>query len=137
MVLGGETGGASTSQVLLGTPEHLRASGRLPSPTHDAAAALVDRSVYLFGGGQGSSVDTIVRVDRLTGATVAAGHLDEPLSDLGAVTIDGTPYLVGGFTGTKFASAILRYRGGGKTTTVARLPEGTRYAGVAVLHGRI
>lgn len=137
MVLGGETGGASTSQVLLGTPEHLRASGRLPSPTHDAAAARVGRFVYLFGGGQESSVDTIVRVDSATGASVAAGHLGEPLSDLGAVTIAGTPYLVGGFTGTKFASAILRFRSGGKTTTVARLPEGTRYAGVAALRGRI
>jgi hypothetical protein len=137
MVLGGETGGASTSQVLLGTPEHLRVSGRLPSPTHDAAAAPIGRSVYLFGGGQRSSVNTIVRVDAATGASVAAGHLDEPLSDLGAVTIDRTPYLIGGFTGTKFASAILRYRGGGKTTTVARLPEGTRYAGVAALRGRI
>ena len=137
MVLGGETRGTSTSQVLLGTPEHLHAAGRLPSPTHDAAAALVGRSVYLFGGGQASSVDTIVRVDPATGVSAAAGHLDEPLSDLGAVTIDGTPYLIGGFTGIKFASAILRFRGGSRTTTVARLPEGTRYAGVAALRGRI
>jgi len=137
MVLGGETAGLSTSQLLLGTPEHLLATGRLPDPTHDAAAALVGRFVYLFGGGQASSVDTIVRVNASSSASVAAGHLDEPLSDLGAVTIDRTPYLVGGFTGVKFASAILRYRGGGMTTTVARLPEGTRYAGVAAMRGRI
>ena len=52
MVLGGETGGVSTDRVLVGTPAHLRSTGRLPSPTHDAAAALVHGAVYLFGGGQ-------------------------------------------------------------------------------------
>jgi hypothetical protein len=137
MVLGGETGGTSTSQVLRGVPERLRTVGRLPQPTHDAAAAVLGRSVYLFGGGQATSLDTIVRVNPATGASVDVGHLDEPLSDLGAVTIGGAPYLIGGFTGVKFASAVLRYRGGGKTTVVARLPEGTRYAGVAALQRRI
>jgi hypothetical protein len=137
MVLGGETGGASTDQVLAGTPSHLRTAGRLPTPTHDAAAAVLGNSVYLFGGGQASSVNTIVRVDVATGKATTAGHLDEPLSDLGAAVVRGKAYLVGGYTSVKFASAILRYGGGGKTSTVARLPTGTRYAGVAALHGRI
>jgi len=55
------------------------------------------------------------------------------LSDLGAVVLGGKAYLVGGYTGARFASAVLRYDGGGKTTTVARLPAGTRYAGVAAI----
>ena len=59
--------------------------------------------------------------------------MDEPLSDLGAVTVGGKAYLVGGYTSAKFASAVLRYGGGGKTTTVARLPAGLRYAGVAAI----
>lgn len=137
MVLGGETGSASTDQVLLGTPEHLRAAGRLPVPTHDAAAALVRGAVYLFGGGQAASVDTVFRTGPTAGAVSVAGHMDEPLSDLGAVTVGGKAYLVGGYTGSKFASAVLRYRGGGKTTTVARLPAGTRYAGVAAIGSTI
>ena len=137
LVLGGETGGVSTDQILRGTPAHLHAAGRLPAPTHDAAAALLGGAVYLFGGGQASSVDTVVRVDPGTGAAATAGRLDEPLSDLGAVVVGRRAYLVGGYTGARFASAVLRYRGSGKTSTVARLPAGTRYAGVAALAGRI
>ena len=136
MVLGGETGGASTDSILLGTPQRLRNVGRLPTPTHDAAAALLDGSVLLFGGGQSVSVDTIDRVS-LAGVARSAGTLDEPLSDLGAAVVGGKVYLVGGYTGSKFASAILRYAGGGHTSTVARLPAGTRYAGVATLNGSI
>jgi hypothetical protein len=137
MVLGGEIGGASTDQVLLGTPEHLRTSGRLPAPTHDAAAAVVGGAVYVFGGGQATSTDSVFRVSPALGAVSIAGHMDEPLSDLGAATVGGKAYLVGGYTSVKFASAVLRYGGGGKTTTVARLPAGTRYAGVAAIGSTI
>jgi hypothetical protein len=136
LVLGGETGGASTDQVLLGRPERLRAVGHLPTPTHDAAAALLGGRVLLFGGGQAVSTNAVVRVEPRTGRASSAGKLDEPLSDLGAVTVGGRAYLVGGYTGSQFASAILRYDGG-RTTTVGRLPAGTRYAGVAALGGRI
>jgi hypothetical protein len=136
MVLGGESGGASTDMLLLGPPERLRPAGRLPAPTHDAAAAVAGRAVYLFGGGQATSVDTVVRVDPATGGARPVGHLDEPLSDLGAVTLAGRAYLVGGYTGATFASAVLRVHGT-RTSTVARLPAGTRYAGVAALGGRI
>jgi hypothetical protein len=133
MVIGGETAGVSTTDMLLGRPGALRVAGRLPAPTHDAAAALLGSSVYLFGGGQATSVDSIVRVDTKTGHAAPAGKLDEPLSDLGAVVLGHKAYLVGGYTGTRFASAVLRYEGGGNTTTVARLPVGTRYAGVAAI----
>jgi hypothetical protein len=136
MVLGGEAGGASVDTVLAGTPARLRVVGHLPAPTHDAAAALLGTSVYLFGGGQAVSVDTISRVS-LSGAARGAGHLDEPLSDLGAAVVDGKAYLVGGYTGSTFASAVLRYDGDGRTATRGRLPAGTRYAGVAPLGGRI
>ena len=133
MLLGGEIGGATTDQVLLGLPGRLRPAGRLPAPTHDAAAALVRGAVYLFGGGQATSVATVFRVDPASGAAKVAGRMDEPLSDLGAVTVGGKAYLVGGYTSVKFASAVLRYGGRGKTTTVARLPAGLRYAGVAAI----
>ena len=107
--------------------------GRLPLPTHDAAAAVVRGSVYLFGGGASFSMPSVVRIDPITSQAKEAPALDEPLSDLGAVTIGRHIYLVGGYTGAEFASAILRYDRHGGTSTVGRLPHRTRYAGVARL----
>ncbi len=137
LVVGGLAGGASTDQILIGTPPRLRSIGRLPTSGHDAAAALLGGSAYIFGGGQAVSTDTVVRVNPATGASLVAGKLDEPLSDLGAAVVGGHVYLVGGYTGTRYASAVLRYAGGGRTTVSARLPAGLRYAGVAALGGLI
>lgn len=132
LVIGGLVHGSSTPDVLLGSPSRLHAAGTLPAPTHDAAAVVLGRSVYLFGGGQSASTRSVVRVG-FTGAARSGGSLDEPLSDLGAVAIGGHAYLVGGYTGSQYASAVLRYVRPGKTATVARLPVGTRYAGVAAV----
>ena len=133
VVLGGLVAGSSSRQVLLGTPEHLRPAGSLPSPTHDAAAVLLGKSVLLFGGGEAVSAPYVFRVDPGTGSARRLHPLDEPLSDLGAAAVAGHVYLVGGYTGTTFASAILRVGRNDRTTTVARLPAGVRYAGVASL----
>ena len=137
MVLGGYAGGGSLDSILLGPPDRLRLVGHLPVPTHDAAAAVLGGSVYLFGGGQAVSEPTVVRVNAATGTAVHAPALDEPLSDLGAVAIGGHAYLVGGYTGSQFASAVLRYLPAGGTKTVARLPQGTRYAGVTAIGSTI
>ncbi|HET7567062.1 MAG TPA: hypothetical protein VFJ91_03665 [Gaiellaceae bacterium] len=132
MVLGGEVAGASVDTILAGTPAHLHVAGRLPAAGHDAAAVLLGRTVWLFGGGQAASWPNVVRVS-LAGKAASAPALDEPLSDLGAVAIGGKAYLVGGYTGSRWASAVLRYLPRGGTTTVARLPLGLRYAGVAAI----
>jgi hypothetical protein len=137
VALGGLVGGTSSDWVLAGKPSSLRHVGRLPVPTHDAAAARLGRSVYLFGGGEQVSSPDIVRVNPATGRAAHAGSIGEPLSDLGAVSIGGAAYLVGGYTGSKFATAILRYRPGHTPTLLARLPVGLRYAGVAALGSRI
>ncbi|MDX6564480.1 MAG: hypothetical protein QOE10_142, partial [Gaiellales bacterium] len=42
-------------------------------------------------------------------------------------------FLVGGYTGSRFASAVLRVGPHAITTTIARLPQGLRYAGVAAI----
>ena len=89
LALGGLVGGSSTSQVLLGSPAHLRPVTALPVPTHDAAAALVGGRVYLFGGGEAVSTDTVLRVDPGWRTVARAGSLGEPLSDLGAATVGG------------------------------------------------
>jgi hypothetical protein len=133
IVLGGYTGAGSLDTVLAGLPSRLRVVSRLPQPTHDAAAAAVGGSIYLFGGGESVSMPSVVRIDPGTGSTAEAPPLGEPLSDLGAVAIGGHAYLVGGYTGTQFATAILRYRPQGAAAVVGRLPTGTRYAGVTAL----
>jgi hypothetical protein len=133
LAAGGLVDGTSSDEILVGPPDRLRAVGRLPVPTHDAALA----GGFLFGGGEAVSTDAVVRIDPGTGSATRAGTLGEPLSDLGAVTLGGRTYLVGGYTGSKFATAVLRFRPGRPPAVVARLPAGLRYAGVAALDGRI
>ena len=134
VALGGLVAGVSSSQILAGQPGRLTRVGSLPSPTHDAAAVLRrDGTVVLFGGGENVSVPNVVAIDPGTGVARRLASLDEPLSDLGAVAVRGRAYLVGGFTGTRYASAILRVGKNDRTSVLARLPSGTRYAGVAAL----
>ncbi len=137
LAAGGLVGGSSSDQVLLGSPARLREVARLPVATHDAAAALVGSSAYIFGGGQAVSSDAVVRVNPSTGAATRAGSLGEPLSDLGAAAIGRTAYLAGGYTGSRYATAVLRFRPGRAPLVVARLPVGLRYAGVAATGGKL
>jgi N-acetylneuraminic acid mutarotase len=130
LIIGGLIGNSSIDTIRQITASS-RVIGHLPQPTHDAAAAVLNGSVYLFGGGSTVSAPTVVRIDPASGAAVNVAPLIEPLSDLGAVAIGGRAYLVGGYTGSEFATAILRYSPSGAQTVVARLPQGTRYAGVA------
>ncbi len=132
MILGGLVGNTSIDTILAGTPGALRVVGHLPQPTHDAAATLLGGTVYFFGGGAATSTPTVVRVS-FSGAATNAGTLIEPLSDLGAVTVGGKAYIVGGWTGSQYASAVLRYP---SMAVPARLPTGTRYAGVTAI-GRV
>jgi outer membrane protein assembly factor BamB len=135
MALGGLVGGSSSTQILAGPPSRLVQVGRLPVASHDDAAVLLGRSVYLLGGGQATSSDAVVRVTT-AGAAKRAGTLGEPLSDLGAAVIGNTAYIAGGYTGAKYATAVLAFRGG-TPTVAARLPVGLRYAGVAALGGKL
>jgi hypothetical protein len=137
VVLGGLVGGSPSNELLIGPPSHLRSAGRLPVATHDAAAALAGGRVLLFGGGETVSTNAVIQVDPVTGSARPARSLFEPLSDLAAVDAGHAIYLVGGYTGTEFASAVLRVGRNDSATTVARLPAGLRYAGVAALGRRI
>jgi hypothetical protein len=134
---GGLVGGSSSRQVLVGPPGRLRLAGTLPVATHDAALAMVGHDAFLFGGGQVTSTDAVVRIDPQTGGAARFGSLGEPLSDLGAATVGNQAYLVGGYTGTRYATAVLRFRPGRAPSVAARLPAGLRYAGVSALRGAI
>lgn len=111
--------------------------GSLPSPLHDAAAANLGSSVYLFGGGEYVSDGSIYRLDPWTGRVARAGRLPEPRSDLAAATVGGTAYLIGGFTGQAPLSTILSWRPGGPARVVGHLPEPLRYAAVSAVGRRI
>jgi outer membrane protein assembly factor BamB len=130
-------GGTGSDAILAGTPARLRVIGHLPAATHDAAAVLSGRSAVLYGGGEAVSQPMVLRINSASGRVRTLHPLDEPLSDLGAARVEGKTYLVGGYTGAKYASAILRVGRRNRTTTVARLPVGVRYAGVASLGGKI
>jgi YVTN family beta-propeller protein len=110
-----------------------RAPGRLPTAVHDAAAAKLGRSVYLFGGGDGARQhDEIVRVGR-----GVIGRLPAPSSDQAAAAIGGTAYIVGGFTGTHWLDTIVAWSPGRGARIVAHLPSPVRYAAVTAAGGKL
>jgi YVTN family beta-propeller protein len=112
--------------------------GRIPTALHDAAAVALERSVYVFGGGTGSSqLDTILMVDPRTGAAQAVGRLPLPSSDQAAAAIGRTAYVVGGYTGSRWLDTIVAWAPGRSARVVARLPRTLRYAAVTAAGGRL
>jgi len=134
MLLGGLTAAdTSTDAVSVISRNGERATGRLPTAVHDAAAARLGRSVYLFGGGDGARQhDEIVRVGRGD-----IGRLPAPSSDQAAAAIGGTAYVVGGFTGTHWLDTIVAWSPGRRARIVAHLPSPVRYAAVTSAGGKL
>jgi DNA-binding beta-propeller fold protein YncE len=127
---------ASVAQVLSVTRGgHTTPSGQLPAAVHDAAAATVGTTTYLFGGGDlGATTDRIVAVgagDRI------AGRLPRQASDVSAATLGGTAYVVGGYDGSRPLDTIVAWRPGSPAHVVARLPHPVRYTAVAAVAGRL
>ena len=135
VVLGGSAGNA----VQVGAPgAKLRAVATLPSPRAGGAAFVDGGAVYLIGGEDGTAAptDEILRFDLSTNAVTKAGSFVEPLAGAGYAQSGGKSgsslILVGGWTGEQYATAVLRYTRPDKADVVARLPEGTRDAAVAL-----
>ena len=94
--LGGITpAGASLTAVSTIDPAAgvVAATAGLATPTHDAAAATIGRTTYLFGGG---SPDTVATVQAVTAPTIppatgstgtVVGRLPQPRSDLAVATV--------------------------------------------------
>jgi len=132
LLLGGLTAAdTSTDSEISAGFRGARPIGRLPSVRHDTAAAALEGSVYVFGGGNGASqLSEIVRVNPSTGASRVVGQLPAASSDATAATIGRTAYVVGGYTGTRWLDTIVAYRPGGRARVVAHLPQTLRYAAV-------
>jgi hypothetical protein len=110
--------------------------GRLASPTHDAAGAMLGGRPYVFGGGSATSVATVQAVTRGRVAAIA-GQLPAARSDVSGVTVGSVAYLVGGYDGTTYSPGVLATSDGQHFRTAARLPVTVRYAAVAALGSQI
>jgi N-acetylneuraminic acid mutarotase len=137
-LLGGiDSSQTSTDSILLLNGASASQQGTLPNPQHDAQAATLGPDVYVFGGGQLSSYDHILRYDPSTGGSSQAGALPAPASDVAVVSIGNTAYIIGGYTGASWLDTIVAWTPGSGPRVVARLPAGLRYAAVAVAGNRI
>ena len=112
-------------------------AGTLPAPQHDAQAATLGSYTYVFGGGQFSSYQHILRYDPSSGAVTQVGDLPAPASDVAVVSIGNTAYIVGGYNGVAPLDTIVAWSPGSAPTVVAHLSVGLRYAAVAVAGSRI
>jgi hypothetical protein len=140
LVLGGLHGrptGTSTTQVLTVDPTTGTAvvDAPLAVATHDAAATTVGGSVYVFGGGEATTVD-VVQQWRTSGSHVV-GHLPRARSDVVAVSVAGHAYVLGGFDGVHPTPDVLETDDGITFHVAATLPVAVRYPAVAVVGSTI
>lgn len=109
---------------------------KLPTLMHDEAAGWVGDTLYIIGGGQSNSYDTIYQMssDRKVKLN---GHFPMPISDLNAVpyTLQGNPGLmiIGGYDGKNYNMKARMLQTQGPTHRWAdsfSLPVGLRYGAV-------
>jgi N-acetylneuraminic acid mutarotase len=138
VLLGGlDAEDTSTAGVLVANLREPLRKGSLPGAQHDAQAATLAGRVYVFGGGEFTEYDHILRFDPSSDTVSAAGVLPTPASDVAVTQTGGTAYIVGGFDGTNWLDTILAWRPGTTARVVAHLPVPLRYAAVAAVNGKI
>jgi hypothetical protein len=138
VLLGGLTGAqSSTSAVTVLSGRGVVGRSALPEAQHDAQAAALGGSVYVFGGGQLSSFDHILRYEPTSGRVSSVGTLPTPASDVAVATLGETAYVVGGYDGVHYLDTILAWRPGSPAQVVGHLPFGLRYAAVAPAAGAL
>lgn len=130
---------SSTSGVFRLAPAtgHLTALGSVPQAFHDGAGALLNGSLYVFGGGALTSSASVQRFDLATHQGSVVGSLPRPLSDLAAATVGGTVYLVGGWDGRTPRREIYATSDGVHFRVVGRLRQGVRYPAVAAVGSKL
>jgi N-acetylneuraminic acid mutarotase len=138
VLLGGlDSSDTSTAAITVINAGRISSDGRLPEAQHDAQGAELDGAVYVFGGGQFSSYDHILRFDPGNGRVSLVGHLPQPASDVAVTSIGNTAYIVGGYNGERALDTILAWRPGAAPVVVGRLPVGLRYAAVAATGSKL
>ncbi|MBC7643894.1 MAG: hypothetical protein H7123_02130, partial [Thermoleophilia bacterium] len=139
LVVGGLVNGTSTDAVVAGNPrDGMKVIGHLAVPTHDAALALVGKSVLYIGGGAATQFTTVRLIDQATGEQRTTGHLPAAASDLGAVTSNNLAYTVGGYDGATWLTSVLSYDAGGASPElVGQMPFGLRYPAIGTVGGNL
>ncbi len=133
LLLGGLADTGSVSSILQLDPATgtVQQTGTLAVATHDAMAAALGSTVYLFGGGETVSIDTVQAYGG--GRSGVIGHLPEPRSDGVAVAVSGRIYLVGGYNGRVVLHDVLMTSDGATFVVIAHLPVAVRYPAVTVV----
>ncbi len=128
-------GGVGSARVLAGpVGGKLDVIGALTTPLAAIQAFPSRGYLYLLGGENGTKpTDQLFRIDLAAGRARPAGRFEEPLAEAGVAPQGNSAYLVGGWTGSQFATAVLKFTPPGTIELVARLPDGTRSAAVALL----
>ena len=135
IIAGGLTASGTTGIVRAIDPAngHIRRSGLLRVPVHDAAGAVLSDHLLVFGGGRAVPGPTVQRV--VLGATgtngTVVGRLPAARADLAAVVVGDNAFLIGGGAGGASDARIWATRDGAKVRLVGRLRIGVRYAAVA------
>jgi hypothetical protein len=134
-----DAGGASVAGVFSLDPAtgKVTSLGSMPNAFHDAAGAMVDGRLVVFGGGPSTGTDIVQAFDPGSGTGSVIGHLPVALSDLQAASVGSTVYLIGGYDGTSPRDEIYATTDGRRFHVVAHLPNGVRYPAVTVLGSTI
>jgi YVTN family beta-propeller protein len=127
----------STDRIVSVAGTSGRHLGRLPGAQHDAAAVALGGFVYVFGGGDISQFDHILRVDPHTGAVTQVGRLPHASSDVAAAAVNNEAYVIGGYTGTQWLNTIVAWRPGQPARVAGRLPVPLRYAAATAIEGKV
>ncbi len=112
-------------------------AGSLPDVVHDAAAAQIGATSFVFGGGSPNTFATVQSLASAGGTGSVAGALPQPRSDLAAATMGRTVYLLGGYDGTTYEPSVLATTDGTHFSTVADLKVPVRYPAVTSLGAAI
>ena len=140
--LGGlDNAGSSVTSIyrfkLSGSKLTVAAAGSLAQATHDAGAARIASHVYLFGGGQSSTVASVQSVGIPGGTAKLEGGLPQPRSDLSVAPYGGSTYLAGGYNGVNMDATVLKTVNGSGFTSVGNLVDPVRYGASVVYDGHL
>ena len=111
-------------------------AGDLAVGVHDAAGARLAGKLFVFGGGNSSTVATVQTFTPGSGGQVV-GALPQARSDLAATTVADHAYVLGGFDGGAFTPDVLDTTDGSTFATVTALPVPVRYAAMTALGDKL
>jgi N-acetylneuraminic acid mutarotase len=130
---GADANGKATNQVVSVDPAGGSASsaGSLAKPVRGAAAAVVDGTPTVFGGSDGSVMDSVQTFSN--GTSTEIGTLPAPREHLTAATANGKTYLFGGDDGNSTQADILSTSDGKTFATVGKLATPVRSPAVTTV----